>query len=183
MDVCPFIFLCALNYYSSLIINLVKSTQHMSLQNPSGHKFPTHVPTTHSRPYILSPLRWKLNPQVDLVGRRGSPDPTGGIIFLWNVHSSCQKKPKWNFAPETFLVEVRIRYIRILIGLGLTWFARYWFPEESISPLAKPFLTIHSDSYFVRTQSTDPHPRPSPDICCNVFNSMLFFPLISPSMV
>jgi Tat protein translocase TatC len=60
-----------------------------------------------------------------------------------------------NFAPETFLGEVRIRSVRILIGLGLTWFTRYWFPEESISPLAKPFITLPLDSYFVCTQLTE----------------------------
>ncbi|GJT92627.1 hypothetical protein Tco_1081472 [Tanacetum coccineum] len=38
--------------------------------------------------------------------------------------------------------EVRIRSIRILIGLGLTWFKHYWFPEELISLLAKPFLIL-----------------------------------------
>jgi Tat protein translocase TatC len=60
-----------------------------------------------------------------------------------------------NFAPETFLGEVRIRSVRILIGLGLTWFTCYWFPEESISPLAKPFITLPLDSYFVCTQLTE----------------------------
>jgi Tat protein translocase TatC len=60
-----------------------------------------------------------------------------------------------NFAPETFLGEVRIRSVRILIGLGLTWFTRYWFSEESISPLAKPFITLPLDSYFVCTQLTE----------------------------
>uniref|UniRef100_A0A6N2NG94 MttB n=1 Tax=Salix viminalis TaxID=40686 RepID=A0A6N2NG94_SALVM len=54
--------------------------------------------------------------------------------------------------------EVRIRSVRILIGLGLTWFTRYWFPEELISPLAKPFLTLPLDSYFVCTQSTEAFP-------------------------
>jgi Tat protein translocase TatC len=60
-----------------------------------------------------------------------------------------------NFAPETFLGEVRIRSVRILIGLGLTWFTCYWFPEESISLLAKPFITLPLDSYFVCTQLTE----------------------------
>nr|WGH58902.1 MttB [Sapria himalayana] len=42
-----------------------------------------------------------------------------------------------------------------MIGLGLTWFTRYWFPEELISPLAKPFLTLPLDSYFICTQLTE----------------------------
>lgn len=82
-----------------------------------------------------------------------------------------------NFAPETILGEVRIRSVRILIGLGLTWFTRYWFPEESISPLAKPFLTLPLDSYFVRTQSTEASPTyvATSSIACSYF----VFPLIS----
>jgi hypothetical protein len=36
---------------------------------------------------------------------------------------------EWNFAPKTFLGEVRIRSIWILIGLGLTWFTHDWFLE------------------------------------------------------
>ncbi|PIA41053.1 hypothetical protein AQUCO_02300084v1 [Aquilegia coerulea] len=52
---------------------------------------------------------------------------------------------------ETILVEVRIRSVRLLICLVLTWFTRYWFPEESISLLAKPFLSLPLSpcSYFV----------------------------------
>ncbi|KAK1405946.1 hypothetical protein QVD17_42332 [Tagetes erecta] len=75
--------------------------------------------------------------------------------------------------------EVRIRSVRILIGLGLTWFTRYWFPEELISPLAKPFLilTLPLDSYFVRTQSTEASPTylAASSIACSYF----VFPLIS----
>ncbi|XAR51033.1 hypothetical protein NMG60_11005534 [Bertholletia excelsa] len=37
---------------------------------------------------------------------------------------------EFHFALETILGEVRIRSVRILIGLGLTWFTRYWFPED-----------------------------------------------------
>nr|YP_008080927.1 transport membrane protein [Butomus umbellatus]AFY16544.1 transport membrane protein [Butomus umbellatus] len=84
---------------------------------------------------------------------------------------------EWNFAPETLFGEVRIRGVRILIGLGLTWFTRYWFPEESISLLAKPFLTLPLDSYFVRTQSTEASPThvATSPIACSYF----IFPLIS----
>ncbi|XP_058764370.1 uncharacterized tatC-like protein ymf16 [Vicia villosa] len=73
--------------------------------------------------------------------------------------------------------EVRIRSVRILIGLGLTWFTRYWFPEELISPLAKPFLTLSLDSYFVCTQSTEASPTyvATSSIACSYF----VFPLIS----
>nr|WNR49263.1 transport membrane protein [Acorus tatarinowii] len=54
------------------------------------------------------------------------------------------------------LEEVRIRGVRILIGICLTWFTRYWFPEESIYPLASPLLlTMPLDSSFVCTQSTE----------------------------
>jgi Tat protein translocase TatC len=84
---------------------------------------------------------------------------------------------EFHFAPETSLGEVRIRSLRILIGLGLTWFTRYWFPEELISPLAKPFLTLPLDSYFVRTQSTEASPTyvATSSIACSYF----VFPLIS----
>lgn len=86
---------------------------------------------------------------------------------------------EFHFAPETLLGEVRIRSVRILIGLGLTWFTRYWFPEECISLLAKPFLTLPLplDSYFVRTQSTEASPTyvATSPIACSYF----VFPLIS----
>lgn len=64
-----------------------------------------------------------------------------------------------------------------MIGLGLTWFTRYWFPEELISPLAKPFLTLSLDSYFVCTQSTEASPTyvATSSIACSYF----VFPLIS----
>ncbi|KAH1188279.1 putative tatC-like protein ymf16 (mitochondrion) [Glycine max] len=77
--------------------------------------------------------------------------------------------------------EVRIRSVRILIGLGLTWFTRYWFPEELISPLAKPFLTLSLDSYFVCTQSTEASPTyvATSSIACSYFSSNLV--LLIPS--
>nr|ULQ70084.1 MttB [Xyris pauciflora] len=64
-----------------------------------------------------------------------------------------------------------------MIGLTLTWFTRYWFPEESISPLASPFLTLPLDSYFVRTQSTEASPTyvATSSYACSHF----VFPLIS----
>lgn len=61
----------------------------------------------------------------------------------------------FNFALETFLGEVRIRSVWILIGLGFTWFTCYWFSEELIFLLAKPFITLPLDSYFVCTQLTE----------------------------
>uniref|UniRef100_A0A0E0RI15 Transport membrane protein n=1 Tax=Oryza rufipogon TaxID=4529 RepID=A0A0E0RI15_ORYRU len=81
------------------------------------------------------------------------------------MHLSFELLIEWNFAPETFLGEVRIRSVRILIGL------------ESISPLAKPFLTLPLDSYFVRTQSTEAPPTyvATSSIACSYF----VFPLIS----
>ena len=84
---------------------------------------------------------------------------------------------EFHFAPETIIGEVRIRFVRILIGLALTWFTRYWFPEELISPLAKPFLTLPLDSYFVCTQSTEAFPTyvAMSSIACSYF----VFPLIS----
>ncbi|KAF6161902.1 hypothetical protein GIB67_000614 [Kingdonia uniflora] len=49
--------------------------------------------------------------------------------------------------------EVRIRVVRIFLGLGLTWFTAYWFPEELISPLASPFFTLPLplEKSFLRT--------------------------------
>uniref|UniRef100_UPI003001FBC9 transport membrane protein n=1 Tax=Chenopodium acuminatum TaxID=240043 RepID=UPI003001FBC9 len=84
---------------------------------------------------------------------------------------------EFDFALETILGEVRIRFVRILIGLGLTWFTRYWFPEELIFPLAKPFLTLPLDSYFVRTQLTEAFPTyvATSSIACSYF----VFPFVS----
>jgi len=80
---------------------------------------------------------------------------------------------------ETILGEVRIRSVWILIGLGLTWFTCYWFSEELIFPLAKPFLilTLPLDSYFVCTQLTEAFSTylATSSIACFYF----VFPLIS----
>ena len=59
---------------------------------------------------------------------------------------------EFHFAPETLLVEFRIRSLWILIGLGLTWFTCYWFSEELIYLLAKPVFTLPIESYFVCTK-------------------------------
>ncbi|KAI3951486.1 hypothetical protein MKX01_018602 [Papaver californicum] len=56
---------------------------------------------------------------------------------------------------ETILVEVRIRFMWTSFGLGMTWFTCYWFSEELIFLLAKPFLTLNSDSHFVCIQLTE----------------------------
>ncbi|XP_019455112.1 PREDICTED: uncharacterized protein LOC109356236 [Lupinus angustifolius] len=108
---------------------------------------------------------------VRVVGGEGNEHCRGGYYFTSPGASS------FCFAPETILGEVRIRSVRILIGLGLTWFTRYWFPEELISPLAKPFLTLSLDSYFVCTQSTEASPTyvATSSIACSYF----VFPLIS----
>ena len=88
-----------------------------------------------------------------------------------------------NLAPETILGEVRIRFfIRILIGLGLTWFTFYWFSEELISPLASPFLALPLDSYFVHsigmlpgTCNCDPFVRTKGSFCGNLHEQSSFF--------
>lgn len=106
------------------------------------------------------------------------------FCLTWDLKNSSYQRffsfellIEFHFAPETILGEVRIRSVRILIGLGLTWFTRYWFPEESISLSAKPFLTLPLDSYFVRTQSTEASPTyvATSPIACSYF----VFPLIS----
>jgi Tat protein translocase TatC len=76
--------------------------------------------------------------------------------------------------------EVRIRAVRILIGLGFTWFTCYWFPEELISPLAIPFLDLPLDSYFVRTQSTEALSTyvATSSIACSIFVFALIIHLI-----
>lgn len=75
------------------------------------------------------------------------------------------------------LLEVRIRFFRLLFGLVLTWFTRYSFSEELIFPLAKPFLRMPLDSYFVRTQSTEALSTylVTSSIACSYF----FFPFLS----
>nr|YP_003275993.1 Sec-Y independent protein translocase component [Pleurozia purpurea]ACR19377.1 Sec-Y independent protein translocase component [Pleurozia purpurea] len=61
-----------------------------------------------------------------------------------------------NFVLKTILEEVRIRVFWILIRFSFTWFTRYWFPEEFIFLLAKPFPTSpYSDSSFICTQLTE----------------------------
>nr|QXI86681.1 MttB [Lactuca sativa var. capitata] len=83
------------------------------------------------------------------------------------------------FVLEIILGEVRIRFVWILIGLGLTWFTCYWFSEELIFLLAKPFLilTLPLDSYFVCTQLTEAFSTylATSSIACFYF----VFPLIS----
>jgi hypothetical protein len=57
---------------------------------PTSNTNPTHFKNK------LNPRPCKvveLNPRVNLVGRRESPQPTGGIIFLWKQHSPCQTRP------------------------------------------------------------------------------------------
>nr|WRW54040.1 transport membrane protein [Mesembryanthemum crystallinum] len=77
---------------------------------------------------------------------------------------------EWLIYPLLFLeTEVRVRLVWLLLGLGLTWFTRYRFPEELIFPLAKPFLSLPLDSSFVRTQSTEAfstHVATSSIACC-----------------
>nr|ULQ69722.1 transport membrane protein [Cyperus mindorensis] len=82
-----------------------------------------------------------------------------------------------NLAPETLLGEVRIRSLRILSGLVFTWFTCYWFSEELIYSLAKPFLTLPLDSYFVCTQLTEAFSTylATSSIACSYF----VFPFIS----
>nr|YP_009277463.1 Sec-independent protein translocase protein [Psilotum nudum]AOH05933.1 Sec-independent protein translocase protein [Psilotum nudum] len=61
-----------------------------------------------------------------------------------------------NLGTKTIMEESRIRGFRILIRFSLTWLSRYWFPEEFILSLAKPFITSpYPDSYFICTQSTE----------------------------
>jgi len=60
-----------------------------------------------------------------------------------------------HFILHRILGEVRIRSIRIVIGIGLTWFTCYWLPKELIFLLAKPFISLSFDSYFVCTQLTE----------------------------
>ncbi|ESW22073.1 hypothetical protein PHAVU_005G124700, partial [Phaseolus vulgaris] len=56
------------------------------------------------------------------------------------------------------------------------------FPEELISPLAKPFLTLSLDSYFVCTQSTEASPTyvATSSIACSYFVFPLIMVLASP---
>ncbi|KAI3972368.1 hypothetical protein MKW92_021344 [Papaver armeniacum] len=56
---------------------------------------------------------------------------------------------------QTILGELRIRFMWTSFGLGMTWFTCYWFSEEFIFLLAKPFLTLNSDSHFVCIQLTE----------------------------
>jgi len=95
------------------------------------------------------------------------------LSFLLLIYISYEL----NFALETINGEVRIRSVWILIGLGLTWFTCYWFTEELIFLLAKPFLTLTFDSYFVCTQLTEAFSTyvATSSIACFYF----VFPLIS----
>lgn len=99
------------------------------------------------------------------------------FFFLFSFLHSSTISIEFSFALETILVEVRIRFVRILIGLGLTWLTRYCFPEELIFPLAKPFLSLPLDSSFVRTQSTEAFPTylATSSIACSYF----VFPFVS----
>lgn len=57
-----------------------------------------------------------------------------------------------------YMGEVRIRSVRSMSGLVGTWGTRSLFPEELISPLAKPFLPLPWSSFLVLTQSTEAFP-------------------------
>lgn len=98
-------------------------------------------------------------------------------VFFLSSFITFELLISFSFALETILVEVRIRSLRILLGLLLTWFTSYWFPEESIFLLAKPFLTLPLDSYFVCTQLTEALPTylATSLIACSYF----VFPLLS----
>ncbi|XP_026426913.1 uncharacterized protein LOC113322933 isoform X2 [Papaver somniferum] len=78
---------------------------------------------------------------------------------------------------KTILQEVRIRFLWTSFGLGVTWFTCYWFSEEFIFLLAKPFLTLNSDSHFVCIQLTEALSTylATASIACAYF----VFPLIS----
>ncbi|KAI3897809.1 hypothetical protein MKX03_013715 [Papaver bracteatum] len=77
----------------------------------------------------------------------------------------------------TILGEARIRFMWTSFGLGMTWFTCYWFSEEFIFLLAKPFLTLNSDSHFVCIQLTEALSTylATASIACAYF----VFPLIS----
>ncbi|KAI3982623.1 hypothetical protein MKX01_031362 [Papaver californicum] len=64
-------------------------------------------------------------------------------------------KERSKFISETILGEVRIRFTWTSFGLGMTWFTCYWYSEEFIFLLAKPFLTLNSGSHFVCIQLTE----------------------------
>nr|YP_008802485.1 Sec-independent protein translocase [Asclepias syriaca]AGZ63021.1 Sec-independent protein translocase [Asclepias syriaca] len=75
------------------------------------------------------------------------------------------------------LGEVRIRLVWILVALALTWFTCYLLSEELIFLLAKSFLSLPLDSYFVCTQLTEAFSTyvATSLIACSYF----VFPLIS----
>jgi len=75
-------------------------------------------------------------------------DGRANIVWIFHPYHT-------NFALKTLLGEARIRFVRIFIGFSLTWFTCYWFSEELIFLLAKPFLTLPLDSYFVCTRLTE----------------------------
>nr|YP_009277432.1 Sec-independent protein translocase protein [Ophioglossum californicum]YP_010439850.1 Sec-independent protein translocase protein [Ophioglossum vulgatum]AOH05902.1 Sec-independent protein translocase protein [Ophioglossum californicum]UTD44896.1 Sec-independent protein translocase protein [Ophioglossum vulgatum] len=61
-----------------------------------------------------------------------------------------------NFVPKTIMEELRIRVPWILICFSLTRLSCYWFSEELLFSLAKPFITLpHPDSSPIRTQLTE----------------------------
>nr|AJP34454.1 transport membrane protein [Silene noctiflora] len=68
----------------------------------------------------------------------------------YEFHFVMEKKREENRGEE-----VRIRLVRIGIGLGCTWFTRYCFTEEIIFSLAKPFLSLPCQSAFLATQLTE----------------------------
>lgn len=82
-----------------------------------------------------------------------------------------------NFALKTPLGEARIRSVWISIGPSPTRLTRHWFPEESISPSAKPHLTPPLDPYPVRTRSTEASPTCA--TTSSVARSYSAFPSIS----
>nr|AEO21075.1 transport membrane protein [Silene conica] len=56
---------------------------------------------------------------------------------------------------ETFLGEARIRFVRVCLVFGLTWFTRYWFSQELVFSLTLPLLSLPLESRFLCTQLTE----------------------------
>ncbi len=62
--------------------------------------------------------------------RPGPNEEVGAGGPLQYPMNSSSISDELNFAPETLIGEVRIRSVRILIDLGLTWFTRDLVPGK-----------------------------------------------------
>ncbi|KAI3924593.1 hypothetical protein MKX01_003733 [Papaver californicum] len=139
-------------------------------------QLPSHIksiknPTSAFNSLAINRSNWLIQPNILFLTKKyGMSNDKNPKFLLSNARHFMNKvddderntdkerdliKKGPNSTLGTILEEVRIRFMWTSFGLGMTWFTCYWFSEEFIFLLAKPFLTLNSDSHFVCIQLTE----------------------------